>query len=170
MLSLWKVVVFVFVLVFVVLVIRIGKVRTRKERKQRAAAKHRLREAGHTSALHLVSRPGSFLSIALRGRPEVFDGSRRAAEIEHVGHGTAGVAGPHARKKTLPVDTRQRKGRRVYAVKGKGFPSSLQAARYTASRCTEGCDRKIRGAGCQKERSRMGGWIRVPSQLGSPKS
>jgi hypothetical protein len=84
----------VFVLVFVLILVVVGTVRVRKERKQRATVKDRLRQADHTNALlHLVSRPGSFTSIALRGRPEVFDGSRRAAEIEHIGHGTAEVAG-----------------------------------------------------------------------------
>jgi hypothetical protein len=109
-LSLWQVVVFVFVLIFVVLGIKTGKVLTRKDRKQRDTAKYRLRKAGHTSALHLVSRPGSFPSIALRGRPEVFDGSRRAAEIEHVGHGTAGVAGRRTRVEDTPSRYEAEKG------------------------------------------------------------
>jgi hypothetical protein len=101
--------------------------------------------------------------MAPRGRPEVFDGSRRAAEIEHVGHVTAGVAGSRRREDT-PGQIRAR-DKDVVCVcdrreKGLCFPFPCRL-RGTASHCTEGCDRKIRGAGCQEGGSRLDVWMEV---------
>jgi hypothetical protein len=61
--------------------------------------------------------------MAPRGRSEGFDRSRRAAEIEHVGHGTAAS--------NTPGRYEAEKGR-VYAVKEErpSLSSCLQAARY----------------------------------------